>query len=85
MPLKQGSVQLFRNNFLTNTDNINILSLVLGVQFTGLLCALVFLTLKRQQFQNKVAFFVSLSIMVIATIITFFVFGLSMSLRNIGF
>ena len=79
-----GGTHPYRYNFLQHPDNINLLSTVLFIQFLGLtltLISLIVLNLKLKKWYLWALAFVLL----ILTIIAFFVFGLSISLRSIGF
>lgn len=80
-----GNTYPFRDNFLQNSDNINVLSSVLFIQLLGLVFTIVYLIFKRTHIQNKTVLWSSLVLLLLATLVTFFVFGLSMSFRNIGF
>ena len=82
---RSGGTYPFRMTFLEKSDNINILSAVLFIQFLGLLASLVYLIILRKQIQNKAALWFSVLLLVLIAIVTFFVFGMSVSLRNIGF
>ncbi len=73
-----------RQNFLDNTDNINILSSILFVQLLGLLTTTTFLISVRKNIKNKGLFWVGALLLLILTVIAFFAFGLSVSLRHIG-
>lgn len=84
MPLENGSIQVFRQNFLQNRDNINIYSSILFIQFLGLLLLSVYLAKLNLEIK-KWYLWVLVAVLLILTIITFFIFGLSVQLRSIGF
>lgn len=85
MPLKNGSVEFFRPNFLTNIDNLNTASVVLFIEFLGLLLTLLQLIRLRKVIINKFILGLSVFVLSLLSIVSFFNFGLSIALRNIGF
>jgi beta-lactamase regulating signal transducer with metallopeptidase domain len=82
---QSGGTHPFRSTFLEKTDNINILSTVLFIQFLGLFLSFIYLIAIRKQVQSKMLLWLAVSCLGLLAIVTFFVFGLSVSLRNIGF
>ena len=80
-----GNTHPFRMNFLNNPDNANILSTILFVQFVGLLASFVYLLIIHKSIQNKVILWASCLLLFLATVVIFFLFGFSVSLRHIGF
>lgn len=80
-----GNTHPFKNNFLQNSDNINILSTVLFIQFLGLFAGLVYLLVLQKLIQHKAVLWLAIIFLTIAAIVTFFVFGISVSMRSIGF
>ena len=84
-PSQQGSIQVLRNNFLLNSENINILSTVLFIQMAGLLFSGIFLVVVHKSIKNKILLWASSILLFLAAVIAFFLFGLSVSLRHFGF
>ncbi len=84
-PLKHGSIQIFRDNFLLSSDNINILSTVLFIQMAGLLLSFIYLLVHHGVIKNKLVLWISCALLFLASVLVFFLFGFSVSLRNIGF
>ena len=79
-----GNTYPLRYNFLQDSNNINLLNTVLFIQLLGLFAALVssiVLNIKGKKWYGWVAVF----ILFILTIVAFLIFGLSISLRAIGF
>ena len=82
---KIGNTYPFHKTFLDHPDNVNTLSSILFIQFLGLFISAVYLIVLRKNIQNKTALWLSIIILALLSAVTFFVFGLSVSLRNIGF
>jgi len=82
---QSGNTHPVRNNFLQNTDNINILSTVLFIQMAGLIAAFVCLLIVHKYIQNKTFLWVGYTLLFLGALITFFIFGISVSLRHFGF
>ena len=82
---RSGGTHPFRNTFLEKSDNINTLSTILFIQFLGLFISFIYLIVLRKQILNKKVLWLSLGVLLILAVINFFIFGLSISLRNIGF
>ncbi len=81
-----ANVKPFRDNFLYQTmDNANYLSSILFIQLLGIFLTFIYLIVVRKSIQNKIIFWLSLGVALLLSVITFFCFGLSISLRNIGF
>lgn len=74
-----------RNSILEKTENINLLSSVLFVQTLGLLLTAIYLLAVRKNIKNKIIFWMGFVLLFVSTILVFYLFGLSVSLRNIGF
>ena len=81
---KSNSVHQIRPNFLANTDNANIYSSILFIQFIGLLFTTISLFIVNLK-SKRVLLWILDSGLLILTIISFFIFGFSVSLRHIGF
>jgi uncharacterized protein YacL len=84
-PLKEGSVQVLRDNFLLDKSYDNLYSTILFIQALGLTLTLVLLLLFRKNVKNKTALWISYILSFFAAIVVFLLFGLSISLRHIGF
>ena len=85
MPLLNGSVQTLRNNILLKVDNYNLYSAILFVQFLGLFAAFLMLVGLRKKIYNKQLLWSGLVLSLLFSVILLFCFGLSVSLRHIGF
>jgi len=80
-----GNTHPFRNNFLQNPDNINILSTVLFIQMAGLLFSSIYLVIIHNSIKNKIVLWLFSILLFLAAVVVFFLFGFSVSLRHIGF
>ncbi len=80
-----SSTRPFRDNFLQNSDNIYILYTVFTIQLIGLLITIIYLLIFREQFKNKLLFWLLIFVLFILAIVVFLTYGLSVSLRHIGF
>ena len=79
-----GSTRPFRNNFLQQSNNINYLSTILFLQLLGIFSTFIYLIITRKNI-TKIPFWLSILATLLLSIITFFCFGLSISLRHFGF
>lgn len=82
---KSNHVQPFRNTFLENPSNINIFSTILFIQFIGALISLVCVWNLKRYFNRNDLYWLVVSFILLITLITLLFFGLSVSLRGIGF
>lgn len=80
-----GQVHSLRNNFLINTDNVNWYSSVLFIQFLGLLLSAICLIIIRKNFKRKSTLWIGCFLLFLASLLVLLLFGLSVSLRHIGF
>lgn len=79
---RSGGSHPFRENILTNSDNINWLSAILFAQCVGLLIlTIMFVKSERSVSRKLVLGTIGCSL----TLFVFLLFGLSVSLRSIGF
>ena len=84
MPTVNGSIQTMRNNFLMSIENVNLYTLVLFIQLVGISLVFIYLIIVRKNIE-KIPFWVGVLSALFLSVITFFCFGLSISLRHIGF
>ena len=75
----------FRNTFLEDSSNINILSTVLFIQLLGLFCSAVYLIIIHNSVKNKWLLWPSVVILLLSSVVVFYLFGFSINLRSIGF
>ena len=80
-----ANVKPFRDNFLMGFDNYNLYSSVLFVQFVSILSFFIYLIYLHKKISNKIVLWLGLIVSFLLSVIAFFCFGLSISLRNIGF
>lgn len=80
-----NSVVPLRNNFLMDLNNINWFSSVVFIQMAGLLLLVVYLLIINKNIKNKLALWSGIVLSFILLVAAFFTFGLSVSLRHIGF
>ncbi|MDQ3245199.1 MAG: hypothetical protein M3P22_02570 [bacterium] len=74
-PTTNGSIQVFRDNFLINTDNIYLYLFILFIQIIGLTGILFnILKLNINKYFNYFLFFISLSILIITSLVFYFLF-----------
>lgn len=78
-------VRPFRKSFLFEFGNDNFLSTVLFTQFLGVFSTFIWLIVFHKHIPNKITFWSALTIAFLLSIVLFFCFGLSISLRNFGF
>ncbi len=69
-----GNMNLIRNNFLTNSDNANVLIIILGVQGIGFLGLFFWLLLAKLQKPTKIAGLVFTLLGIMAIIFAFVMF-----------
>jgi hypothetical protein len=84
VPLMNGSVQVVRNNFLLQTQNINLYNSVVFIQFLGIFLAFIYWIVVGRKVQNKLMFWSIVLLFFILSLVTLIVFGLSVSLRHIA-
>jgi hypothetical protein len=82
---QSGGTHPFRQTFLENSDNINSLSVVLFIQLFGIVITIIYLVVIHKQIKNKTLFWLVATASFLLSAATFLSFGLSISLRNIGF
>jgi len=80
-----GTTYSFRHTFLQKTDYQNVLSVIFFIQFIGLLSAFIYLIIIRKSIKSGLVFWIGLTLLLLLAIVTFLLFGLSISLRHIGF
>src|SRR3989344_3307388 len=80
-----GNTYPFRNNFLQDSDNVNMLSTVLFIQMLGLFSSAVCLVIINKSVKNKWLLWLSVIILLFASVIVFYLFGFSIKLRSFGF
>lgn len=85
MPTVNGSIQTMRNNFLMLNDNVNLYSFVLFIQLLGIFLTFIYLIIIRKNIINKTIYWAILLLAFLLSVVTFFCFGLSITLRHIGF
>ena len=78
-------VKPFRKSFLFEFGNDNYLSTILFIQLLGVFLTLVWLIVVHKYIPNKVVFWLALIGAFLLSVVLFFCFGLSISLRNFGF
>lgn len=78
----RGGTHPLRETFLTNIDNINWLSTILFLQFIGLTLATAAFFSSKPKSPTAWVFGIALSLL---SLFVLLLFGLSVSLRNIGF
>ena len=84
-PTVNGSIQTLRVNFLMDSDNINIYSTVLFIQLVGSVCYFVYAVTHSNNIKHKILFGIFGVFSFLFAVLAFFSFGLSVSLRHIGF
>ncbi len=75
----------FRDTFLEDSRNINILSTVLFIQLLGLFVSAIYLVFNNKSIKNKWLLWFSVAILLLASVIVFYLFGFSIKLRSFGF
>lgn len=81
MPLSDGRSQYFRQGLA----NIDTISKVLFVEFLGVFLSFIYLIYIRKSIQSRKWFWFFVVLLGALSLITFFDYGLSKNLRNIGF
>ncbi len=84
-PPVNGSVQVLRNNFLLTNKYDNFFSAVLFIQLLGLFASAVYLIVMHNSVRNKWLLWPSMIILLFSSVVVFYLFGFSITLRNIGF
>lgn len=82
---KSGGTHPFRQNFLQDSSNINYLSTVLFIQFLGALITAIYLVVIRKVFAIRILLWTLVAALLLISIVLFFIFGFSITLRHIGF
>lgn len=80
---KSGGVKPFRLTFLDS--NVNALSTILFVQFLGATLSVIYLIYLNKRIKRKPLLWFGVIILGLLAITTFYLFGFSINLRNIGF
>lgn len=80
-----ADVKPLRDNFLMSFDNYNLYSTILFIQLLGIFATFVYLIVLRKKIENKFILWAGLILSFLLSVVVFFCFGLSISLRNIGF
>jgi len=75
----------YRDNFLMQSNNINWFSTIVFIQLLGIFLTFVYLIIINKNIKNRWGFWSSLLFTFLLSVIVFLSFGLSISLRNIGF
>ena len=78
---KSNNVQILRPNFLTNSDNTNLLVFFLGFQFIGVVASLILLMKSKTNISTWLKIFIIITLSLIA-IVTGIVFYIAFSLRH---
>ena len=84
-PMVNGSVQVLRNNFLLTSKYDNLFSAVLFIQLLGLFCSAVYLIIIHNSVKHKWLLWPSVVILLLSSVVVFYLFGFSINLRSIGF
>ena len=82
---RSGGTHPFRNTFLEDTSNINMLSTVLFIQMLGLFASAVYLIVMHNSVRNKWLLWPSVAVLLFSSVVVFYLFGFSITLRSIGF
>lgn len=85
MPLRGGSAQILRDNFLLDNKYDNLYSSILFIQLLGIFLTALFLIYLYKHFKHKVWFWLGVVLLFLLAVLVFFLFGFSITLRNIGF
>ena len=73
-PTKNGSFQMWRNNFLFSKENLDLWGYILFFQFVGIFLATLVVFFARKNIQNKILFWVVLVLMSILSLFVYFIF-----------
>ena len=84
-PTKEGSVQILRSNFLLESSFDNAFSTVLFIQLLGLLLSAIYLIVINKSIKNKWLLWPLVVLLLLASVIVFYLFGFSIKLRSFGF
>lgn len=74
-----------RDNFLLNPDYANFFSAVLGIQAVGILLILIYVLLYHRLIKSTLVLLGLILLLSVAFLVVFFLCGISISLRHIGF
>jgi uncharacterized membrane protein YkgB len=77
-----GGTHPFRQTFLENSDNINYLSTVLFIQLLGVFITFIYLLVLNKKIKNKMVLWSVIILSFFLAVVSFFCFGLSVSLRH---
>lgn len=77
-----GQVKLLRENFINLTNN-NLSLFVMFLQLLGLLFTLIYLIKINTKFRKPIIW-VLVAVLFVLSVMTFFVFGMSVNFRSIG-
>ena len=80
-----GNTRPFRNNFLQDSSNINIFSTVLFIQLLGLFISAVYLIIINKSIKQKWLLWPLVVLLLLASVVVFYLFGFSIKLRSFGF
>ena len=75
----------FRYTFLEDSRNINILSTVLFIQLLGLFISAVYLIIINKSIKQKWMLWPLVVLLLLASVVVFYLFGFSIKLRSFGF
>jgi hypothetical protein len=78
---KNGSFQMWRNNFLFEKGNLSLWAQILFVQFLGMFFSTIVVFLAKKNIQNKILFWVLFVLMSIITIFLYLVFDSSVNFK----
>lgn len=82
---RSGGTYPFRNNFLQDSSNANLYSTVLFIQLFGLFASAVYLIAIHKSVNNKWLLWPFVVVLLLASVVVFYLFGFSIKLRTFGF
>ncbi len=77
MPLKDGSYQVWRENFLDKSGNAGLWGNIVLLQFCGILFAAIYLIIIRKSFKNKLLVWLTAVVLLFASLYVLWLYGLS--------
>jgi hypothetical protein len=83
-PLQNGSIRTLRDNFLMKSNNLNLYSFILFVQFLGMLLFLIIFLMNGKKVKSRSLFLLTTAVIFLVVIILLLIFGLSITLRHIS-